>query len=271
MNELPLAEGDLIAGRYRVVRKLADGGIGMVFEASDERTSEKVALKIVRPELALDSDVLARLSREAAVLERLDHPNVVKLHGFGILPSGAVFLVLELLDGETLRSLLDREGTLSPAALEPIVRDVCAGLDAAHAQSVIHRDLKPANVFLARARPGTPARAKLLDFGLSRILGDDALWREGEVVGTPRYMAPEQLRGANDVDRRADVYAVGVLAHRALFGSYPFPTVAPDLRALGSAPGSASVSAIRAALAPEPGDRPDSAGAFARLFSAGLA
>lgn len=198
--------------------------MGAVFEAEDQRAgARRVALKLLHPELSADRDVRRRFRRESSVLLALDHPCVVHVLDIGANDDEALFSVMELLEGETLHALVAREGPLAPAALLPIVEGIAAGLGAAHEHGVIHGDLKPANVFLV----GAARDVKLLDFGLSKVLGLERLTRTGELIGTPAYMAPELLTGKGELDERIDTYAFGVMIYECLAGAPPFTGAVP--------------------------------------------
>ncbi len=215
--------GTVMGGRYRLTRLVAEGGMGAVFEAEDREGGRTVALKLLHPELTADRDVRRRFRRESSVLLALDHPCVVRVLDIGANDDELLFSVMELLEGETLRELVAREGPLSSVALLPIVEGIAAGLGAAHAHGVIHGDLTPANVFLVGAR----REVKLLDFGLSKVLGLERLTRTGELIGTPAYMAPELLTGKGELDERIDTYAFGVMIYECLSGTPPFTGQVP--------------------------------------------
>ena len=217
--ELP-GVGALVEGRYRVAEKLAAGGMGAVYRATDERTGAAVALKYLHPEIAREREMRRRFRREASILQAVDHPAVVKVHGVGEEDAGLAFMVMELLQGETLYARLERERQLEPDVVAAILEGVAAGLDAVHAHGVLHGDLKPANIFLAEA--GGERQVKLVDFGTSKVHGLDRLTRTGEVIGTPIYMPPELLTGDGTIDERIDTYAMGVLAYECLVGEPPF-------------------------------------------------
>jgi len=223
------ALGALVGGRFAIVREIARGGMGLVYEAEDTATRASVALKVIRPEYANERDLVERFRREAELLESLDDDGIVRIFAHGSLGDGALYIALELLRGETLAQRLKRVGPLEPAELLPIVRGICRGLDAAHARGIVHRDLKPANIFLPLPPDGQPddVPVKLVDFGVS--LGTDLarLTLQGEVLGTPRYMSPEQLGAERGLDARADVYSAGVVLYEALTGHTPYPTVHP--------------------------------------------
>ena len=192
--------------------------MGAVFEAADEKEGRTVALKILHSELTADRDVRRRFQREASLLRALDHPRVVNLLDVGTSEDEKLYTVMELLDGETLLEFLEREGPLGAQAVLPIVEGIAAGLEAVHAHGVIHGDLKPANVFLE----GADGTVKLLDFGLSKVLGLERLTRTGELIGTPAYMAPELLTGKGELDERIDTYSFGILIYQCLAGAPPF-------------------------------------------------
>lgn len=213
--------GTVMGGRYRLTRLIAAGGMGAVYEAEDQRDGGPVALKLLHPELTSERDVRRRFRRESSVLMALDHPCVVRVLDVGTSDDELLFSVMELLDGETLYERLEREGRIGPQSLGPIVRGIAEGLDAAHEHGVIHGDLKPANVFL-RSDAGDASPVKLLDFGLSKVLGLERLTRTGELIGTPAYMAPELFTGKGELDERIDTYAFGVILFQCLAGEAPF-------------------------------------------------
>ncbi len=213
------ATGTFFADRFRIERVLGMGGMSRVYEATDLRIERRVALKVLYPRRRADDEVVARFRREAELLARLDHPGVVRVRDFGQAADGTTWLSMDLLEGETLSDRLRRERRVGPGALVPIVAAVADALDAAHAAGIVHRDIKPDNVFLPSS--GSPP-AMVLDFGLSTASGVARLTRTGAVLGTPRYMAPEQLRSASEAGPRADVYALGVLLYEALCGQSPF-------------------------------------------------
>lgn len=222
--------GDVIAGRFRIDGELGSGGMARVFRVVDIATQRTFALKLLRPEIANDEEAIARLRREGELLDRLDNPAIVGIETYGKLADGRLFLVMELLEGQTLGELMRETQRLDPEQLTPIVTGVAAGLHAAHEAGVVHRDLKPDNIFLARATTdrGTETQVKILDFGISKAVGFERLTRTGQVLGTPRYMAPEQLAADHDLDARVDVYAMGVILYEALAGQPPFVAVSPS-------------------------------------------
>ncbi len=240
-----LRSGHVLAARYRLERKVGEGSAGVVWEATHLGLGRKVALKIVAP---ANDDGHVRLKREARIASRLAHEHAVRvLDIFEDRPSGAAVMVMDLLVGESLADRLAR-GVLSPRDVAQALAPVVAVLRVAHAAGVVHRDLKPEHVFFARAWDGGEV-VKVLDFGIAKTSATSARVRpltlKGAMMGTPHYMAPEQVFGEDDVDARADVWALGVILHECLTGARPFRGATfgeifkqialaevPDLRAL---------------------------------------
>lgn len=219
--------GTVLASRYVVERELGVGGMATVLQVKDLRTERTLALKVLKPDVATHPEAVERFRREGEFLLSLKHPALIAVEAIGQLADGRLYLAMELLSGETLGERI-RRGRLSPAEISPILAGSAVGLDAAHKAGVVHRDLKPDNIFLSTPRPGMTVQVKLLDFGISKIDGRASLTRTGQVLGTPRYMAPEQLRGEDDLDERIDVYALGVILYEALAGTPAFPATAPS-------------------------------------------
>lgn len=221
---LILSDERTIAGKYRVERMLGEGGMGSVYVAEHVDLEKKVAVKLLHESFTDDQVFLQRFKREARAAAAVEHDNVVTVFDTGTDPvDDTPYIVMELLQGEGLSSVLRRERKLSESQAASIAMQILAGLGAAHAKGVVHRDLKPANVFVAQGSDGS-TRAKILDFGISKYAQDAAtgLTQEGAVIGTPHYMAPEQVKGRADVDHRADLYAVGVMLYRMATGKLPF-------------------------------------------------
>jgi tetratricopeptide (TPR) repeat protein/tRNA A-37 threonylcarbamoyl transferase component Bud32 len=230
------AAGDTLADRYRVVRFIAQGAMGEVYEAEDLRLCERVALKTIRPELAQDARAIDRFVREIQLARKVTHPNVCRIFDLGLHRAGpqgqegvapeVLFLTMELLPGETLSQRIARDGRLAPAEAFPIVAQIAAGLDAAHAEGIIHRDFKSGNVMLVPAPgSGKGVRPVITDFGLARHVekrgGAVSISDTGVIVGTPAYMAPEQVQG-QELTPAADLYALGVVMYEMTTGLRPF-------------------------------------------------
>ncbi|RYE94206.1 MAG: serine/threonine protein kinase, partial [Myxococcales bacterium] len=262
--------GELIHGKYRVLRPLADGGMGTIYEARHEVLGTSVALKVLHPNLARRPNLVARFLQEAKLSATLVSPHIVRVLDVEQGPQG-VLLVMELLRGETLQALLDRQHRLEVPQAIDFTLQMLEGLKVAHAASVVHRDLKPDNVFIT-AGP----LLKLLDFGIAKLRTspefDRGLTRPGVVMGTPEYMAPEQAFSADTVDARADLYALGVILFEMLSGQRPvrgddpkqiaqrvFSGHVTALSALLPSLPMSLVSAVHRAMAPNPRGRFDSA------------
>ena len=221
-SEDPLL-GQVLAGTYRILRVLGEGGMGKLYEAEHLRIDRHFALKVIQETWSGRGDLLARFERESRAMSRIRSDYVVDVVDVLRTADGRPCIVCEKLDGEDLEQKLARETKLSLGEAIAITRQACRGLAAAHAEGIVHRDLKPSNLFLAETPAG--ALVKVLDFGVAK-LSDDAdekhLTRTGAVVGTPAYMAPEQARGAAQVDARSDVYALGAVLYRMLTGRAPY-------------------------------------------------
>ncbi len=220
-GEPAFAPGEKIAERYRVVRFLARGGMGEVYEVEDQELRERVALKSVRGDVSRDNLAIERFRREIQLARKVTHPNVCRIFDVAF-HSGTIFLTMELLEGETLAQRLRRAGPMSTEEALPVVRQIAEALHAAHQAGIVHRDLKPGNVVLSEAR-GTP-RAVVTDFGLARLeSGEDAmtLTAHAGVVGTPAYLAPEQVEG-KEITGAVDIYALGIVLYEMLTGTVPF-------------------------------------------------
>ncbi len=280
--------GDRLAGRYELVEFLARGGMGDVFVARDTALGERVAVKILRSNRAADPEALRRFKREILLARRVTHPNVCRIFEYGQhvtlvdeargMP-GVLFLTMELLEGETLAERLHRCGRMSEAEVMPLLRQMAAALDAAHAAGVVHRDLKASNVSLVPVSCGEGGedRVVITDFGLARSFGAEldllqGLTVDGTIVGTPSYMAPEQIRG-EEVTAATDLYALGVLLYRMLTGVLPFggKSVSKMMRQRLSAPPPSPLdlvpeldpkwaAAVLKCLEPEPPNRFQSGG-----------
>ena len=214
--------GVTLADRYIIESKLGSGGMGVVYRACQVSVNRAVAIKVLPASLGEDWELVRRFMREAKLASTLSHPNTVTLHDFGQIPTGALFLVMELVEGETLESHLSRVGRLPMARAIAIAVQVLDALEEAHGRGIIHRDLKPGNIILS-PRAGRPDFIKLLDFGLARGAdeGTGNTTRSGAILGTPAYMSPEQGRG-QECDPRSDLYSLGILLFELLTGVRPF-------------------------------------------------
>ena len=214
--------GTVLGGRYRIESILGQGGMGVVFEGAHELTGRKVAIKLLLPTYATDTDVVGRFFQEAKAAAGLNHPSVVDVLDMGHEGHDA-FLVLEFLDGEPLDALLERRGKISVDELLPILLPVIDALGAAHERGIVHRDLKPENIYISRDLRGrkTP---KVLDFGVAKLTeGDSSVeTRTGGVVGTPQYMSPEQAQGMKDLGPTSDVWSMAVVIYESLCGARAF-------------------------------------------------
>jgi len=226
------ARAGLILGRYSLQSRLGKGGFGEVWRAHDEHLRRDVALKLIPGAGGGDDDRAARAAREASAAARLNHPAIVALYEASIEGDDA-YLVSELVDGETLAAL-ERAGALSDRDVARVGIALCEALEHAHAHGVVHRDVKPQNVLIPTAADA-PSPAKLTDFGVAQLIGDDPLTRTGDVLGTLAYMAPEQAEG-RPVDARADLYSLGLVLYEALAGEHPVRARSPaaSLRRLGA-------------------------------------
>ncbi|HEX8747476.1 MAG TPA: protein kinase [Pyrinomonadaceae bacterium] len=233
-----LPGGTTLAGRYLLEKRLGRGAMGQVYLARDQNFgTRKVAVKTVRPDILSDEEMqegeaIARFEREARTAASIQHPNVVGVSDFGKSPEGVFFLVMEYVQGETLHHLLRREGTLSPQRALALLRQISAGVEAAHDEGILHRDLKPANIFIMQNRKKSGSGdgfVKVGDFGLAKIVNqavseiDSASGPASRgIIGTPEFMAPEQMQPNAQLDARADVYALGTIAYQMLVGRPPF-------------------------------------------------
>jgi serine/threonine protein kinase/tetratricopeptide (TPR) repeat protein len=210
-----LAPGYVLAGRYEIVQRLGQGGMGTVYKARDREVEREVALKVIRPELAGYPDIVRRFKQELILARQVTHKNVVRIFDLGE-EEGLKFITMEFVDGQDLRSILAERGKLSPEEASKIIVQVCRALEAAHAEAVVHRDLKPQNIMVDRH--GT---VKVMDFGLAHSLEMTSLTQSRSFVGTPEYMSPEQVKGEH-VDARSDLFALGIILYELLTGKSPY-------------------------------------------------
>ncbi|MBN1773570.1 MAG: serine/threonine protein kinase [Deltaproteobacteria bacterium] len=220
---MPQLAGLVLDGKYRLTQPLGEGGMGFVYAGEHAVLGRPLAVKFLRPELAQDPTALARLRQEAIASSGIGSPHIVEVLDLGTAPGGMPFIVMEYLRGRTLAALLEAQPVLPVSRIVRVLSQTLVGLAAAHARGIVHRDLKPENVFLVES--AGEDFVKLLDFGVSKVRGGlttSNLTQTGAVLGTPRYMAPEQAAGRRDVDHRVDLWAGGVILYRALTGRFPF-------------------------------------------------
>src|SRR6185503_5699212 len=214
--------GKILADRYRVVRLIGEGGMGQVYEAQHVNINKRFALKLLRPEIVSNGEAVARFRQEAWASSSIGHENIVEIEDFATLPSGAVYLAMEFLEGLPLSERMRRDPPLTFAESLDVMLQVVSGLAAAHDKGIVHRDMKPENVFLGM-KYGRPL-VKILDFGIAKVSGAEgnkSLTRTGTIFGTPHYMSPEQALG-KPLDLRADIYSVGVIMYEVFTGRVPF-------------------------------------------------
>jgi serine/threonine protein kinase len=221
--------GTVVAGRYRVIQLLGEGGMGAVYLAEHAAIEKKVALKVLHPEYATKGEIVTRFQQEAISASRIKHPNVLEVFDFGQLDDGSFFLAMEFLEGNDLADEIQKTRVLDAERGLRYALQICRALAAAHAKGVVHRDMKPENVFLQRTSDGEDI-VKIVDFGIAQLRTNEEaaagakqrrLTRTGMIFGTPEYMSPEQAAGRH-ADQRADVYAVGIMLYEMFTGAVPF-------------------------------------------------
>lgn len=279
--------GQLLGGKFKVVRLLGEGGMGAVYEGEQPlgTAKRKVAVKTLHPHLSRDPKVQARFEREVATISELEHPNTIQVYDFGRTPDGILYFVMEFLHGGSVADRLAADGAMAPRRASHILEQVCGSLEEAHGRGIVHRDLKPDNVVLIE-RAGQKDFVKVLDFGIAkRMTATDSdevrLTQQGMVVGTPPYMSPEQFSGRG-IDARSDIYSVGVMAYEMLTGKLPFyattawewaarhmsqPPIPIESLAEGKNVPQSMRAAIQRALAKSPDERFQTARSFVDAFS----
>jgi serine/threonine protein kinase len=225
--------GREIGGRFRILAKLGEGGMGAVYRGEQMSLKRRVAIKLLHPELSADPSLVRRFNAEAELVAKLSHPNTVNIYDFGQDRDGTLFIAMEFLEGRSLRQVVGAEGPLPPLRALHIAGQIAASIADAHRHGIVHRDLKPDNVMLIeRGREKDVVR--VLDFGIAKLRDEqkqtvNPMTRAGDLVGTPQYMAPEQIRGES-VDGRADVYALGAILYETITGRLVFD--GPSLMAI---------------------------------------
>jgi serine/threonine protein kinase len=210
-----LATGSIFAERYEVIEELGKGGMGKVYKVFDKKIKEKVALKLLKPEIASDEETIERFRNELKYARKIAHRNVCRMFDLGE-EQGTHYITMEYVSGEDLKSELIRMGPLSAGKAISIAKQVCEGLAEAHRLGVVHRDLKPQNIMIDRK-----GNAKIMDFGIARSLRGKGITAAGVMIGTPEYMSPEQVEG-KEADQRADIYSLGIILYEMLTGRVPF-------------------------------------------------
>lgn len=214
--------GKVLAGRFKILSKIGQGGMGAVYKAEQIRMGRVCAIKVIPHEMAKDRDAIDRFDREAKMSALINDQHAVTVYDFGETEDGMYFLAMEFVEGETLSTLMRREGILPLSRVIPMVQQACQALHAAHSQAIVHRDLKPDNIMISK-KEGRDF-VKILDFGIAKISSDERrndLTRQGLVVGTPLYMSPEQLSGEK-IDPRSDIYSFALIVYQMLSGGLPF-------------------------------------------------
>jgi serine/threonine-protein kinase len=221
---MSVAPGDIIARKYRVERVVGAGAMGVVVAATHTQLRQRVAIKLLQPEIAANPEAVARFLREARGAVQIQSQHVARVLDVGELDSGAPYIVMEYLEGSDLAAVLRKSGTLSASVVADYVLQICEALSEAHVLGIVHRDLKPANLFVIHRPDGTPS-VKVLDFGISKASASDptkALTKASSFLGSPLYSAPEQLKSTRDADARADIWSLGIIMYEALSGRVPF-------------------------------------------------
>jgi len=210
-----LTTGSTFAGRYQIIEELGRGGMGKVYKAQDTEVKDKIALKLIRPEISSDKKTIERFQNELKLARKISHRNVCRMYDLG-KSEGNYFITMEYVDGENLKGMIRMMGQLSSGKAVSVAKQVCKGLTEAHSKGVVHRDLKPSNIMIDKE-----GNAKIMDFGIARSLAGKGITGAGVMIGTPDYMSPEQVE-SKEVDQRSDVYSLGVILYEMLTGQVPF-------------------------------------------------
>jgi serine/threonine protein kinase len=234
-DQIPVVD-DVLADKYRIERELGRGGMGIVLSAMHIQLEERVAIKFLLPDLSHDPALVARFLREGRAAIKIRSEHVVRVRDVATLPGGTPYLVMEYLQGKNFEELLEAQGRLPTELAVDHLLQATEALAEAHALGMVHRDLKPANLFLAHRADGSPC-VKVLDFGITKVTESAGAvnfdtTKTSIVMGSPRYMSPEQMRSSRTIDARADIWALGVILHELVTGAAPFDgTTMPDLLA----------------------------------------
>lgn len=284
----PFVGKEILGGQFRIVERIGSGGMGSVYRADEPQMGRQVAIKILHQKLKDRKDLVSRFRREARAMSQLTHPNTVRVFMYGELEdSGALYIVMELLEGSNLNQTVKRGGVMDAPRAISILVPVCHALHEAHSLGIVHRDLKPENIFICR-QAGLVDYPKVLDFGLAKVTeaqmqpGSLILTQQGMVFGTPEFMSPEQARGLT-LDARSDVYSLACILYEALSGKLPYDAKMPmeyvskhvsatPIPLAERAPGRnfppALWPVLKKALSKRPEDRYDSALSFAAALEA---
>jgi serine/threonine-protein kinase len=234
-SDAPALVGAVIAGKYRVLKLIGSGGMGTVWEGVHEKVGTRVAIKFIRPQFAQQTEARARFEIEARAAARLQSKHAVHVYDYGVTDAGLPYIVMEFLEGESLSDAIIARGTMAPAEVARIIAQAARALTKAHSVGIVHRDLKPDNIFLARSKEpveGLPYVVKLVDFGIAKLVDDTPIestdaplggpTREGTVIGTPNFMAPEQLTVGGAPGPLTDLWSLGASTFAAVTGRLPF-------------------------------------------------
>lgn len=276
--------GRTLDNKYLIDARLGSGGMGTVYRGTRLHIGDAVAIKILHRDTIVDIQAAERFRREAQATSRLKHPNAVSIYDFGISADGLAYIVMELVEGRSLRSIIKRRGPLSPLTVAEILGQVCDALDEAHRNNMVHRDIKPDNIIVNTSPGGL--RVKVLDFGIAKLHNISAeminLTATGSVMGTPQYMSPEQCMD-EELDGRSDIYSLGIVLYETLTGRVPFSSTSstavavqqvnqkpPSLRSLNPSISPVLESVVMHALEKKREARPQTAGALAQEWRAAV-